>query len=54
MRLARDAAVAGFSVVLVASDEEGVVLVVERIRRSLDKDVQAEVLADAERMAAYA
>ena len=53
MRLARDAAVAGFSVVLVAGDEEGVVLVVERIRRSLDKDVQAEVLADADRMAAF-
>jgi len=53
MRLAQTAAVAGSDVVLVASDAEQVVLVVERIRRSLDKDVQAGLLADEERYAAF-
>jgi 3-hydroxybutyryl-CoA dehydrogenase len=53
MRLAQDAAVAGADVVLVASDAEQVVLVVERVRRSLDKDVQAGLLGDDERCAAF-
>jgi 3-hydroxybutyryl-CoA dehydrogenase len=52
-RFAQDAAVAGQDVVLVASDAEEVVLVTERIRRSLDKDVQAGVLADVDRVAAF-
>src|SRR6185312_7863537 len=53
MRLAQTAAVAGSDVVLVANDAEEVVLVVERIRRSLDKDVQAGVLADDVRYGAF-
>jgi 3-hydroxybutyryl-CoA dehydrogenase len=53
MRLAQDVAVAGHDVVLVGNDAEEVVLVIERIRRSLDKDVQAGVLADADRIEAF-
>jgi 3-hydroxybutyryl-CoA dehydrogenase len=53
MRLARDAAVAGCGVVLVGSDAEEVVLVTERIRRSLDKDVQGGSLADTDRIDAF-
>ena len=53
MWLAQAAAVAGSDVVLVASDAEEMVLVIERVRRSLDKDVQAGLLPDDERSAAF-
>jgi 3-hydroxybutyryl-CoA dehydrogenase len=53
MRLAQGAAVAGSDVVLVASDAEQVVLVLERIRRGLDKDVQAGLVADDDRCAGF-
>jgi 3-hydroxybutyryl-CoA dehydrogenase len=53
IRLAQAAAVSGSDVVLVASDAEEVVLVLERIRRSLDRDVQAGLLEDDERYAAF-